>query len=82
LTACSSGKDLERQRRFLASHPAFRGWIEFSAVGFNPEKTIAAVSFSYFCGGMCGGGAFEIFERVQGEWKPLIIRGVGCFSRS
>lgn len=80
LKAWSLGKDKERHRRFLASHPDFRGWIEFSAVGFNPEKTIAAVSFSFFCSG--GGGAFELFQKVKGEWKPLIVRGVGCFWQS
>jgi hypothetical protein len=62
-------------KTFYERHPNSGGWIEFSAVGFNPSKTIAVVYAGHSCGEICGGGTFHILHKVDGKWVPLPLRG-------
>jgi hypothetical protein len=40
-----------------------------SAVGFNADKTIAAVWIYYDCGGLCGSGRLAVLRKAEGVWK-------------
>lgn len=40
-----------------------------SAVGFNPDKTIAVVWIYYTCGGLCGNGHLAVLRKADGVWK-------------
>ena|SRR5579875_1102922 len=63
---------------FNAEHPDSVGWIELSAVGFNADKTVAVVYAGHHCGGLCGGGGFWVFQRIDAKWKPLKWSGSSC----
>ena len=54
------------------------GWIELSAVGFNPNKTVAVVYMGHHCGMLCGGGGFHVLEKKDGKWVALDWRGSSC----
>lgn len=62
-------------KTFYERHPNSGGWIELSAVGFNPQKTVAVVYAGHSCGGLCGGGTFHILQKVDGKWVPLRLKG-------
>lgn len=51
-------------------YPDSRGYLWFSAVGFNATKTRALVYLAYQCGGLCGAGAHQLLEKVDGRWQP------------
>jgi hypothetical protein len=61
--------------KFYERHPNSGGWIELSAVGFNASKTIAVVYAGHSCGRLCGGGTFQILQKVDGKWKPFRLTG-------
>jgi hypothetical protein len=42
--------------------------ISLSAVGFNPDKTIAFVAMSSVCGNLCGYGETRILQKRDGKW--------------
>jgi len=54
------------------------GYLELSAVGFNPDKTIAVVYMGHSCGQMCGGGSFHVLQKQDGKWTPLEWHGESC----
>ena len=64
--------------RFYREYPDSKGWIELSAVGFNPDKTVAVVYVGHYCGVLCGGGGFHVLEKRDGKWVPLAWKGNGC----
>jgi len=45
------------------------GYFVLSAVGFNADKTIAAVWIYYACGGLCGNGHLAVLRKADGVWK-------------
>lgn len=49
--------------------PGSQGYIELSAVGFNPGKTKAVVYIGHSCGLLCGEGRFYLLEKLNGEWR-------------
>ena len=57
----------------LVSKYAFKSWVEFSAVGFNADKTIAVV-FAGYSSGASGGGAFHVLQKHGNTWSPLKFR--------
>jgi hypothetical protein len=59
-------------------YPGAYGEIELSAVGFNPEKTIAIVYIGHYCGVLCGGGEFHVLQKEDGRWKLLKWGGETC----
>jgi len=68
--------------RYMRNHQNFPGIVELSAVGFNPEKTIAVVSMNDNCGPMCSGGDMKVLRKEGGQWRQLIAEGLGCFWKS
>jgi len=63
---------------FHAYFPESKGFLEFSAVGFNEDKTIAVVYMGHSCGLLCGGGGFHVLEKKEGKWLPLHWKGSSC----
>lgn len=53
---------------FFQHHGDSGGWIQFSAVGFNPNKTTAVVYAEYACGRHCGGGALYLLHKQGNRW--------------
>lgn len=60
---------------FSKKHPGTEGWIEFSAVGFNENRTLAVVYMGYHCGEACEGGEFRAMEKTDGKWQ--LMKGKG-----
>jgi hypothetical protein len=67
---------------FTNAHPNSGGWIEVSAVGFNPKKTIAVVYVGHSCGSRCGRGFVQALKKKDGVWTPVkwAIKGCGWIS--
>ena len=63
---------------YYAEYPESQGFIQFSAVGFNKDQTVAVVYIGYGCGGLCGAGQFYVLEKVNGKWKPFKWEGESC----
>ncbi|HMG32399.1 MAG TPA: hypothetical protein VKM94_00570 [Blastocatellia bacterium] len=63
---------------FYRKYPESGGWIELSAVGFNPEKTVAVVYVGHHCGNLCAGGHFQVLLKKNGKWAPIEWKGIAC----
>ena len=64
--------------RFREQYPDSKGWVDLSAVGFSPDKTVAVVYVGHHCGQLCGGGNFHVLEKREGKWVPLEWKGDTC----
>jgi len=53
---------------FFQYHADSGGWIQFSAVGFSPDKKTAAVYAEYACGQHCGGGMLYVLQKKGSQW--------------
>jgi HEAT repeat protein len=53
-------------------HPGSGGYMSFSAIGFNADKTRAMLQSTYHCGVLCGHGGFFFFEKVNGRWMGTV----------
>jgi hypothetical protein len=53
---------------FYKKYPKSGGFVTFSRVGFNSDRTQALVYQSHSCGGLCGGGSCLLFEKKGGVW--------------
>ena len=63
---------------FYKRFPNSGGYVEMSAVGFNSDKTLALMYAGHSCGGLCGGGAYHFFKKVDGKWKEFNWPGISC----
>ena len=63
---------------FYRQYPESGGIVEFSAVGFNADKTIAVVYMGRLCGPLCGSGIFHVMEKRNGKWKEIEWKGDSC----
>ena len=63
---------------FYRQYPESGGIVEFSAVGFNVDKTIAVVYIGHLCGALCGRGTYHVMEKRDGKWKELEFKGDSC----
>ena len=43
--------------------------FSMSEIAFDKQHSHAAVSYSFWCGSLCGNGATVIFEKVDGQWE-------------
>ena len=43
--------------------------FSMSEIAFDKEHRYAALSYHFWCGGLCGNGASVVLEKVDGEWK-------------
>jgi hypothetical protein len=71
-------KDVDGWPRFHARYPNSGGFIHMSAVGFNPDKTLALVYMGHWCAGLCGGGTHHLLEKKDGKWVEIPWRGEFC----
>jgi hypothetical protein len=55
---------------FDSKYPDSAGWIEFSAVGFNEDKTFAVLYVAHHCGSRCGAGGVRALQKKDGKWQP------------
>jgi hypothetical protein len=63
---------------FYKQYPGSGGFIDFSAVGFNADKTVAVVSKGRWCGPACGAGNYYVLQKKDGKWIPLEWKGERC----
>jgi len=71
-------KDRDYWKAFYTRYPESGGWLEFSAVGFNADRTIAVVYMAAHYGWLGGEGSFHVLHKVQGRWEPLQWLGKSC----
>ena len=62
--------------RFYNRYPDSGGYMEFSAVGFDPSKTRALVYMAHHCGSLCGGGTHHLLQKVDDRWQPARLKDV------
>ncbi len=65
-----------RDRDSDARYPGSGGYLQVSAVGFDAAKIRAMVYMGHHCGGLCGGGAFHLMTKVNGQWREADVDGV------
>ena len=63
---------------FHRRYPDSGGYIEVSAVGFDPSKTRGMVYVAHHCGGLCGAGSHHLLEKVNGAWRMANIPGINA----
>ena len=68
----------EDWKPFYKQYPDSGGFIDFSAVGFNAEKTVAVVSVGRWGGKLCGEGEYYVLQKKDGKWIPLKWEGDFC----
>jgi hypothetical protein len=61
---------------FYRRYPDSGGYMQLSAVGFDPAKTRALVYIGHQCGGLCGGGEHYLLQKTDGVWRPVKLPGV------
>lgn len=64
--------------KFYRKNPKSAGYLWFSAVGFNREKTRAIVHIDHSCGDLCGGGTYHVLEKRDGKWVRAKWDGTSC----
>ena len=47
------------------------GLFSMSEIAFDKEHRFAAVTYSFWCGSLCGHGSTLVFEKVNGEWRKV-----------
>lgn len=58
---------------FGQKYPESGGYLQLSAVGFDPDHTRAMVYVAHYCGPMCGGGMHHLLEKIDGVWREANI---------
>jgi hypothetical protein len=56
-------------KNFYKQYPDSSGYLSFSRVGFNADKTMAIFFRTMSCGILCASGDYYVLERVDGVWK-------------
>lgn len=70
IEACR-GKDF--WKAFRERFPGAEGYISFSSVGFNHDRSKAIVQVDHSCGPLCGGGLPHFLEKKDGKWVPAKV---------
>ena len=56
-------------RIFARNHPKANGFVSFSRIGFNQDRSEAIVYFGHGCGWLCGHGELSFYEKApDGSW--------------
>lgn len=63
---------------FYGRYPDSGGYLDFSAVGFNADRTKAIVVVDHSCGWSCGGGEFSILEKKNNKWGQANVNAQSC----
>ena len=58
---------------FYRKYPDSGGYMQFSAVGFDADRTRAMVYVAHSCGGLCGGGMHHLLQKIDGAWREAKI---------
>jgi hypothetical protein len=66
---------------FRQHFPNSTGYLILSAVGFNPERTIAIVFVDYRCGGLCGSARYYILQKRDKDWISYSPKGLQSETR-
>lgn len=67
-------------QEFRYRYTGSNGYVEFSPVGFNPDKTVAVVYMGQHCGNLCGSGQMFVMQKSKhGKWLPMEWEGEHCF---
>jgi hypothetical protein len=45
------------------------GLFSLSEIAFDKDHHYAAVSYSFWCGSLCGHGSTMVFEKINGVWR-------------
>src|SRR6266513_1335038 len=53
---------------YYKKYPGSRGWLEFSRVGFSPDRKQALFYVVNTCGDMCGGGSYVVMVKKDSGW--------------
>lgn len=61
-----------RWKKFYESFPGTKGWMTLSLPGYSPDREIALVYITHYCGILCGGGAYVYLHRVGRQWKVIV----------
>jgi hypothetical protein len=69
---------IEGWKSFYQKYPDSGGYNLLSAVGFNSDKTVAVVYIAHWCGGLCGGGEFEVLQKKNDKWQTMEWKGSRC----
>ena len=68
----------KRWKSFYSRYPDSNGFMEFSAVGFNADKTKAFVYIAHHCGMLCGAGGYVFLEKRDGKWVEATVKASNC----
>lgn len=63
-------------KAYYEKFPDSNGYIWFSAVGFNADKSKAIVYVNHACGGLCGGGGPHFLEKKDGRWVEARVDAI------
>jgi hypothetical protein len=61
-------------RPFYTRYLDSGGFMDVSAVGFDPTKARAMVYVAHRCGGLCGRGTYHFMEKTDGQWREATIK--------
>jgi hypothetical protein len=78
IEAFFKGKGSGSWAGFYKKFPNTGGFVYVSNVGFNSDRTLALMYAGHSCGGLCGGGAYHFFKKVDGKWIESNWPGVSC----
>lgn len=53
---------------YYKQFPGSQGILTFARVGLNPDGTQALLYWNNICGGLCGGNAYTVMEKRNGQW--------------
>ena len=70
-------KDFDGWDDFYKKYPGSSGYITFSRVGFNSDKTKAVIYKETGCGMLCAYGGYVLLSKDNGAWKE--IASYGCW---
>lgn len=64
-------------KKFHRQYPR-KALLSVSAVGFNPDRTLAMVATESDCGSLCGSGGISFLRKVDGDWQEFEPSGTTC----
>lgn len=70
-------EDIDGWSDFYKKYPDSSGYITFSRVGFNSDRTKAVIYWETSAGMLCGYGGYILLFKQNGAWKE--ITAFGCW---
>jgi len=66
-----NGNLIDDWKKFYQVHPQSSGFLRFSVIGFNRDKTKAVVSVSFTCDWLCALDTDYLLQRTKSGWHVL-----------